>query len=143
MPLRVRRRHRGPTKARAAAQLNHPNVVTVHDVDQSGNTYYIVMELVAGGSVQAQLAARGALPWPEATRIVADVCRGLAAAHAAGLIHRDVKPGNILLASDGAAKLADFGLTKAPVLTSGGFTQPGTILGTPQYMSPEHCAGEH
>src|SRR5207244_835853 len=78
----------------------------------------------------------------EATRIAADVCRGLAAAHAAGLIHRDIKPGNILLADDGAVKLADFGLAKAPQLAPSRLTQVGTILGTPHYMSPEQCAGE-
>lgn len=129
-------------EARAAALLNHPNVVTIHDVGQHNGAFYIVMELMSGGSVQAKLANQGALPWPEATRIVADICRGLQAAHAAGLLHRDIKPANFLLSHDGVAKLADFGLTKAPALAPGGFTQPGAVLGTPQYMSPEHCTGE-
>lgn len=129
-------------EARAAARLNHPNVVTVHDVDQQGDDRYLVMELVQGGSVQGRLTSRGALPWQQATRIVADVCRGLSAAHAAGLLHRDVKPANILLAADGSAKLADFGLTKAPALLPTHATQAGAVLGTPQYMSPEHCSGE-
>lgn len=129
-------------EARAAARLNHANVVTVHDVGQSGGAFYIVMELVSGGSVQTRLSNSGRLPWPEATRIAADVCRGLSAAHAAGIIHRDVKPANILLAHDGAAKLADFGLTMAPTLVASRLTQVGTVLGTPQYMSPEHCAAE-
>jgi len=135
-------RRRFILEARAAAQLNHPNVVTIHDVGQRDNIYYIVMELVEGGSVQTRLQTQGKLHWREATRIVADVCRGLAAAHGAGLIHRDVKPGNILLTATGVAKLADFGLTKAPAIMHGALTQAGTVVGTPQFMSPEHCTGE-
>lgn len=129
-------------EARAAARLNHPNVVTVHDVGHRRGFHFLVMELLVGGSVQARLNNQGPLPWPEATRIIADVCRGLSAAHLAGLIHRDIKPANILVAADGTAKLADFGLTKAPGLSSSRLTQLGTVLGTPQYMSPEHCTGE-
>ncbi len=129
-------------EARAAARLNHPNVVTVHDVGQRGGQAYIVMELVPGGSAQARLRARGAFAWAEATRVILDVCRGLAAAHAAGMIHRDIKPSNILLASDDIAKLADFGLAKAPTLAPTGLTRVGEVFGTPQYMSPEHCTGE-
>jgi serine/threonine protein kinase len=129
-------------EARAAARLNHPNVVTIHDIGRHDNAFYIVMELLGGGSAQAQLEAHGPMPWPLATRLIADVCCGLAAAHAAGLIHRDVKPANFLLADDGTAKLADFGLIKAPTLVPGRFTQPGTVIGTPQYMSPEHCTNE-
>jgi serine/threonine protein kinase len=129
-------------EARAAARLNHPNVVTVHDVGRSGGSAFIVMELMSGGSAQTRLRARGALPWQEATRIIVEVCRGLAAAHAAGLIHRDIKPSNILLAADGTAKLADFGLTRAPALAQSRLTRLGEVLGTPQYMSPEHCSGE-
>ena len=129
-------------EARAAARLNHPNVVAVHDIGQHDGRTYIVMELVPGGSAQARLRLQGALPWREATRIVADVCRGLAAAHAAGLIHRDIKPSNILLGADGMAKLADFGLTKAPSLVSRRLTQAGDVLGTPQFMSPEHCTDQ-
>jgi serine/threonine protein kinase len=129
-------------EARAAARLNHPNVVAVLDVGQHDGKAYIVMELVPGGSAQARLRLQGALPWREATRIVADVCRGLAAAHAAGLIHRDIKPSNILLGADGMAKLADFGLAKAPTLVSRRLTQAGDVLGTPQFMSPEHCTDQ-
>jgi len=129
-------------EARAAARLNHPNVVAVYDIGQQGDVTYIVMELVDGASAQTMLDERGALPWPQATRIIADVCRGLAAAHAAGLIHRDIKPANILLGRDGSVKLTDFGLAKAPQLLPGHVTQLGTVLGTPQYMSPEQCAGD-
>jgi serine/threonine protein kinase len=129
-------------EARAAARLNHPNVVAVHDIGQHDGRAYIVMELVPGGSLQARLELQGALPWREATRIVADVCRGLSAAHAARLIHRDIKPSNILLAAAGLAKLADFGLAKAPTLVSTRLTQAGDVLGTPQFMSPEHCSDQ-
>jgi serine/threonine protein kinase len=130
-------------EARAAARLNHANVVAVHDIGQRGEIIYIVMELVRGQSAQARLDLRGPMPWPEATRTAADVCRGLIAAHAAGLIHRDIKPANILLAADGAVKLTDFGLAKAPELLSTRLTLCGTILGTPHYMSPEQCSGEN
>jgi serine/threonine protein kinase/WD40 repeat protein len=129
-------------EARAAARLNHPNVVTVYDIGQQGDLWYIVMELVDGTNAQDVLSQRGALPWPKATRIIADVCRGLAAAHAAGLIHRDLKPANILLGSDGSVKLTDFGVAKAPHLIPAHVTGPGAILGTPHYMSPEQCANE-
>jgi hypothetical protein len=134
--------HRFVSEARAAARLNHPNVVAVYDVGQQGSVSYIVMELVEGVSAQALLHERGTLPWPQATRIIADVCSGLAAAHAAGLIHRDVKPANILLGPGGTAKLSDFGVAKAPQRVAVHATDPGTILGTPQYMSPEQCAGD-
>jgi serine/threonine protein kinase/WD40 repeat protein len=129
-------------EARAAARINHPNVVTVHDIGQQGDVCYIVMELVEGASAQALLYEQGALPWPQATRLIASVCAGLAAAHAAGLIHRDIKPANILLGRGGSVKLSDFGLVKAPRLSSAHATHQGAILGTPHYMSPEQCAGE-
>src|SRR5262249_12928250 len=130
-------------EARAAARLNHPNVVAVYDIGQQGDVSFIVMELVDGGSAEVLLRQRGALPWPLATRIIADVCRGLASAHASGLIHRDIKPANILLGHDGSVKLSDFGIAKAPQVLPAQVTRQGTILGTPQYMSPEQCAGDH
>jgi hypothetical protein len=129
-------------EARAAARLSHPNVVAVHDMGQEAGHCYIIMELVRGQSGQKILSERGALPWAEATRVVADVCRGLAAAHAAGLVHRDIKPANILLGPNGVAKLTDFGLAKAPIPGATNLTQLGTVLGTPSYMSPEQCAGQ-
>jgi serine/threonine protein kinase/WD40 repeat protein len=129
-------------EARAAARLNHPNVVAVYDIGRQDNVSYIVMELVQGSSAQDLLQERGALPWPEATRIITEVCQGLVAAHAAGLIHRDIKPGNILLGRGGSVKLTDFGLAKAPQLVPAHTTHKGTVLGTPHYMSPEQCAGD-
>jgi len=130
-------------EARAAARLSHPNVVAIHEIDQQSGTYFIVMELVRGGSAQDFLDQHGPFDWPEATRIVADVCRGVQAAHAAGLIHRDIKPANIMRDEGGTVKLADFGLAKvlqpsslAPV------TQSGLVAGTPEYMSPEQCRAD-
>jgi hypothetical protein len=129
-------------EARAAARLNHPNVVSIYDIGQQGDVSYIVMELVDGANAQTELHRHGALAWQQATRLIADVCRGLAAAHAAGLIHRDIKPANILLGSDGVVKLTDFGIARTQQLGYAHPTLQGTILGTPQYMSPEQCTGE-
>ena len=127
-------------EAKAAGKLNHPNAVRVFDVDRHGDTYYLVMEMVAGGSLAGRLAELGRLPWREAVRIAADLCRALTVAHEAGLIHRDIKPGNILLAADGTPKLADFGLVKAGDSSVGSaLTSPDNVLGTPAYMSPEQC----
>ncbi len=131
-------------EARVAARLNHPNVVAVHDVDQQRGLCFLVMELVKGHTA-AELLAQGGLSWPEAMRLTADACRGLMAAHEAGLVHRDIKPSNIMRTNDGLVKLADFGL--AEVKDDSGpaknpLTQSGTILGTPHYMSPEQCRGE-
>jgi serine/threonine protein kinase len=126
-------------EAQAAARLNHPNVVAIHEADQWQGTVYLVLELVRGESAEQALQTRGPLPWREATRILADVCRGLAAAHAAGLVHRDIKPGNILLAADGAVKLADFGLAKPVDHNGPALTGPGLAIGTPHFMSPEQC----
>ena len=129
-------------EARATARLDHPNVISVLDVDQQGGRPFLVMELVRGKSLQAILEA-GPLPWREATQIIADCCLGLAAAHAQGLIHRDLKPGNILRTNEGLAKLADFGLAKSLAgEETNHLTSTGNLLGTPHYMSPEQCQGE-
>jgi WD40 repeat protein len=129
-------------EASAVARLNHPNVVPIYEIDQEQGTWYIVMELLEGGSAQDRLKAGGPFAWQEATRIAAGACRGLAAAHAAGLIHRDLKPSNILLARDGTAKLGDFGLVYSTAATLPQLTSAGQILGTPSFMSPEQGRGE-
>ena len=129
-------------EARAAARLNHPHVVIVHEAGQQEGVYYLVMELVEGGSMQDALRERGALEWRLATSVLADACRGLVAAHAAGLIHRDLKPSNLLATRDGLVKLADFGLARPDHGSSESNTNPTGIAGTPEFMSPEQCRGE-
>lgn len=129
-------------EARAIARLRHSHVVPIHEIDQRDGELYIVMELLPGGTLQDRLHAVGYLPWVEATRHIASVARALEAAHAAGMVHRDVKPSNILLDEAGAAKLADFGLVKLADPGSAGVTTGGMALGTPHFMSPEQCRGE-
>lgn len=129
-------------EARAAAGINHPHVVAVHAIEEHDGEWLLVMEYLPGGSAEDRLRAAGRLAWREATRIVRDACRGLAQAHAVGLIHRDIKPSNILLTADGLAKLADFGLAKNPAEVNRALTQPGSVVGTPLFMSPEQCRNE-
>jgi serine/threonine protein kinase len=125
-------------EAQAAARLNHPHVVSIYEVDRAADTYYIAMELVRADSVQDFLRSHGRFSWQEATRIALEACRGMAAAHTAGLIHRDIKPANIMRSREGVIKLADFGL--AHVVDQEGLSQGfATLVGTPDYMSPEQC----
>lgn len=125
-------------EAKAAGKLTHPNVVSIYQVAEEGDTYYLVMEYMAGGSIVEQLE-QGPLPVLEATKALADACRGLAAAHALGMIHRDIKPANLLRTADGTVKVADFGLAKCVVEASQQITQAGQVVGTPYFMSPEQC----
>ncbi len=129
-------------EAQSAGRLNHPNVVTIFDVDQFNGSYYIVMELITGGSVQDYLARQGSPGWRAATRLIGEACKALSAAHETGLIHRDIKPSNLMLTQDGHVKVADFGLAKAESQDAAMATQPGAILGTPAFMSPEQCRGD-
>jgi tetratricopeptide (TPR) repeat protein len=130
-------------EARVAGGLSHPHIVTVYTLKVLDPNVYLVMEYLPGGSLRGLLEQRGPLPVEEAARIAADVCEGLAAAHAKGIVHRDVKPENILIAENGRAKVGDFGIAHVPrhagglSLTQTGF-QPGTLL----YMSPEQIRGE-
>jgi serine/threonine protein kinase/ABC-type branched-subunit amino acid transport system substrate-binding protein len=132
-------RERFLTEARSAAQISHPNVVSIFDVGQQGQTCFLAMELVSGGNVEDDTPAAGAYPPNEATKIIIDACRGLAAAHQTGLVHRDIKPANLLRTIDGATKLADFGLAKGRRDGQRALTLTGQVLGTPYYMSPEQC----
>lgn len=142
-PDRVRRFE---TEARAASALNHPNILTVFDIGQADGTHYIVTEYVEGETLRARLDA-GRLPLLEGVRVAAQVAEALAAAHAAGITHRDIKPDNIVLRRDGYVKVLDFGLAKLSEAAGADSTEyalrtpPGIILGTIKYMSPEQVLG--
>ena len=123
-------------EARAAARVQHENVVRVVDVAETDGLHYLVMECVRGDDARKHVRRSGGLTIESARAIATGAARGLCAAHEAGLIHRDVKPDNILIAEDGSAKVADLGLAKA-VDSSSMLTQSGVVLGTPVYMPPE------
>src|SRR5216683_1687176 len=127
-------------EARALARLSHPNVVAVYDAGLDGPDAYVVMELLTGPSLAELLAGPGPLPVPEAARYARQAAAALAAAHALGIVHRDIKPGNLVLAADGTVKVVDFGIAALSFGTAT-FTATGTSLGTPAYLSPEQAAG--
>ena len=129
-------------EALAAARLQHPNIVQVFDsgMDQQSHRHYIVMEYVDGPSCSDLLREHGQLSVDDTVRIVVEACHGLDYAHRAGVVHRDVKPGNLLISNEtGAVKLADFGIAKAAEQTR--VTQVGSVLGTAAYLSPEQAQG--
>ncbi len=132
-------RDRFLAEAKSAGRLTNPHVVALHEIGQQGQIDYIVMELMNAGNLSQKMQRSGAFSPTEATRIVADACQGLAAAHAAGMIHRDIKPSNLLLNTEGAVKLADFGLAKRTIGAGQHLTLTGQVVGTPYYMSPEQC----
>jgi len=139
-------------EARLLAILNHPRIAAIHGLEESEGRRFLVLELAEGETLLARLS-RGALPIGEALETCRQVAEGLEAAHEKGIIHRDLKPGNIVVAPDGSAKILDFGLArtfaagttaadleKSPTITAG-MTEPGVILGTAAYMSPEQARG--
>lgn len=128
-------------EAQTAARLNHPNVVAVYDFDEDGARGYLVMELVAGRSLRDELATRDTLEIDEACRLAGQAAVGLAAAHARDVVHRDVKPGNLLLAPDGRVKVADFGIARAAMDAGASMTVTGAMLGTSAYLAPERATG--
>jgi len=131
-------RERSLREARAIAALSHPNVVTLYDVVREGAAPFVVMELVASRSL-AELLRDGALPPQRVVAIGAAVAAALQAAHAAGITHRDVKPGNVLIAHDGRIKLTDFGIARNPADQT--LTATGLMLGSPAYIAPEIASG--
>jgi serine/threonine-protein kinase len=136
-------RRRFAAEARAAAGLRHPAIVTVYDVAADAEAPAIVMELVEGESLSALLTAGGAMPPRDVARIGAEVADALYLAHRQGVVHRDVKPGNILIErGTGRARLVDFGIAHSLAAGGASLTQTGTSLGTPRYMAPEQLAGE-
>jgi serine/threonine-protein kinase len=130
-------------EALAAARLVHPNIVQVFDFgfDDASGRHYIVMEYIRGKSGAEILSEEGVLPVREALAIVSQSCRGLEYAHRNGVVHRDVKPGNLLRAEDDVVKLADFGIAKA-LSEESSITQVGSVLGTAAYLAPEQAVGE-
>ena len=127
-------------EARLAAGLAHLNVVQVYDVGEDERGLFIVLEYVEGETLAATLRRCGRLPPEEAVRIGIQVCAGLEQAHAAGLVHRDIKPQNILLSRDGTAKISDFGIARR--LDGTGLTEHGAVLGSASYLAPEQARGE-
>ncbi len=138
-------------EARAAARLNHPNVVDVYDWNEVDEGAYLVLEHVDGPSLRAVLAAEGSLDARTVARYGAQIADALACAHDHGVVHRDVKPSNVLVAADGSVRVTDFGIASAvppdrsvdPVMRTLGdpITQPGTVIGSPGYLAPEQLAG--
>src|SRR5262245_31239745 len=126
-------------EARMAASLNHPNIVDVYDFGQTGPTYYIAMEYLEGGNLKDRIRQGGRLPPGQARDVAQQVLSALAAAHARGLVHRDVKPQNVLLDGAGIAKLTDFGIAHGPDAAE--LTQVGMTLGTAAYIAPEQATG--
>lgn len=133
-------RTRFVNEARTMARLHHPNIVTVHDVSDDGGAPYIVMEIMHGGSLADRVTEHGKLPPRTAARVTRDLLRALQVAHSAGVIHRDVKPQNVLISAEGVPKLTDFGI--AHIETEQNLTRTGAVMGTLSYMPPEQRRGE-
>lgn len=125
-------------EARAAGVLSHPNIVTVFDADEQEGMAYIAMEFLEGQDLRQVLRQRGPLPVEEVVRIIACVCRALGHAHAKGIVHRDVKPSNIMMLPDNTVKITDFGIAR---VSDSNLTREGALIGTPYYMSPEQVIG--
>jgi predicted Ser/Thr protein kinase len=127
-------------EARSVAQLQHPNIVTVIDRGEEDGRQYIIFEYIDGENLKERIVREGRLDVGEALEIALEVARGLAFAHDNGLVHRDVKPQNVLLNGDGRAKVTDFGIART--VDVDGMTQTGTVLGTSNYIAPEQASGQ-
>lgn len=129
-------------EAQTAARIDHPNVVGVRDFGEYDNRLFLVMELVEGPSLATTLTRSGALPAERVARIAAQAAAGLAAAHRQGIVHRDIKPGNLLLDSDGTLKIGDFGIARFMDDPGAALTATGQIVGTSLYLAPERALGK-
>lgn len=128
-------------EAKAAGRLNHPNIVTIYDVGKSGNVAYIAMEFLEGRELRDVMNEGTLLPVEQVLNIVAQVAQGLAYAHEHDIVHRDVKPSNIMVIRDGNVKITDFGIAR--MASASVRTQTGMVLGSPKYMSPEQVMGKN
>lgn len=126
-------------EAQAAASLSHPNIVSIYDVGHEGKTHYIVMEYVDGITLKEYITQRGVLPWRDAINIAIQICSALEQAHKNGIVHRDIKPHNILITKEGIAKVTDFGIARAA--SSATITMVGSTIGSVHYFSPEQARG--
>jgi eukaryotic-like serine/threonine-protein kinase len=126
-------------EAQAAASLSHPNIVSVFDTGSDGDTWFIVMELVAGNTLRDLIHLHGPVHPARAAEICSEVAGALAVAHARGIVHRDVKPGNVMLTTEGKVKVMDFGIARATAVPS--ITQTSAVVGTAQYIAPEQAQG--
>lgn len=126
-------------EAQAAASLNHPNIVSIYDVGKQDDAQYIVMEFIDGITLKDYINQNGALPWKEAVSIAIQICSALEQAHKNHIVHRDIKPHNIMLTSEGIAKVTDFGIARA--VTSATITMVGSTIGSVHYFSPEQARG--
>lgn len=129
------------SEAQHAAKLSHPNIVSIYDVGREGDSYYIVMELVDGATLGEMLENGTRLPEGVAIDFGAQICNGLSYAHRQGLLHRDIKPANILVTKDDVVKLSDFGIARAVSSQTVSMTQPGMVMGSVYYISPEQAQG--
>ncbi|MGH7264475.1 MAG: serine/threonine-protein kinase, partial [Candidatus Rokuibacteriota bacterium] len=127
-------------EARAGARLSHPNIIVVHDLGEDHGQLFIVMELLDGEELKQLIAERRDLALEEKLALMIQICRGLHYAHGSGVIHRDVKPGNIFVLRQGQVKILDFGIARIAA-TDPGLTRTGLIMGTLRYMSPEQARG--
>jgi Tol biopolymer transport system component/serine/threonine protein kinase len=146
------RRRRFEQEARAASALNHPNIVTIHEIESADGVDFIVMELVPGTTLRARIPRQG-IPLGKALDVAIPIADALAAAHSRGIVHRDLKPGNVMVTPDGVVKVLDFGLAKLTQADDDGgeddstldeaakLSRPGIAAGTPAYMSPEQASG--
>jgi hypothetical protein len=126
-------------EVRAAARLAHPNIVTAHDADNAGDTHFLVMEYVEGIGLGRLVKERGPLPVAEACAYIRQAALGLQHAHEKGMVHRDVKPDNLIRCADGTVKVLDFGLAALTAEREGGLTDENAVMGTPEYMAPEQA----
>ena len=126
-------------EAQAAASLTHPNIVSVYDVGNEGDLNYIVMELIKGKTLKEIIVEDGMLSWKWSLNIAIQIASALETAHKNGIIHRDIKPHNIIITEDGIAKVTDFGIAKA--VSNSTITAFGTTIGSVHYFSPEHARG--